>query len=195
MDVIDRLVGTAPGSALDAIRARRPEARTHAEASYQALFAPAEAGEVSATERLAAAVFVVGLHGEATTAAFYREALAATGAAPALLAAVDQAVQAAAGQGPFGRYPAGPLSAEDSPGPAWQPDAALRGALGARLAAALAHLRLLVLHPRDAAPEHLQALLDAGWSTTGIVTLSQMVSFLAFQVRVVSGFRTLAAAS
>ena len=40
-DVIDALVGIAPGSPLDAIRARRPEARTHAQASYAALFAPA----------------------------------------------------------------------------------------------------------------------------------------------------------
>ena len=193
MDVIDRLVGIAPGSALDGIRARRPEARTHAQASYVALFTPPEAGEVSATERFAAAVFVVGLHAEAATAAFYREGLAATGAGPALLAAVERAVAAAVGQGPFGRYPAGPLSVEDSTGSAWQADAALRDALGTRLAAAFVHLHMLVLHPRDAEPAHLQALLDAGWSTTGIVTLSQIVSFLAFQVRVVSGFRTLAA--
>jgi uncharacterized protein YciW len=51
---------------------------------------------------------------------------------------------------------------------------------------------MLVFHPRDAGPPDLQALLDAGWSTTEIVTLSQIVAFLAFQVRVVIGLRTLA---
>jgi len=37
-------------------------------------------------------------------------------------------------------------------------------------------------------------LLDAGWSTTGIVTLSQIVAFLAFQIRVATGLRVLAGA-
>jgi uncharacterized protein YciW len=38
----------------------------------------------------------------------------------------------------------------------------------------------------------LQALLDAGWSPTDIVTLSQLVAFLAFQVRLVTGLQVLA---
>ena len=67
--------------------------------------------------------------------------------------------------------------------------------LGRRLAAAFDHTHLLVFHPRDAAPTALQALLDAGWSTTGIVTLSQIVAFLSFQIRVVAGLRALAAAN
>jgi uncharacterized protein YciW len=53
-------------------------------------------------------------------------------------------------------------------------------------------MHLLVLHPRDADPAALQALLDAGWSATGIVTLSQIAAFLSFQIRVVVGLRTLA---
>ncbi len=39
----------------------------------------------------------------------------------------------------------------------------------------------------------MQALLDAGWSATDIVTLSQLVAFLSFQIRVVAGLRALAA--
>jgi uncharacterized protein YciW len=35
--------------------------------------------------------------------------------------------------------------------------------------------------------------LDAGWPTTSIVTLSQLVAFLSFQVRSVAGLRTLGA--
>ena len=50
---------------------------------------------------------------------------------------------------------------------------------------------MLVYHPRDAAPPSLRAMLEAGWSTTDIVTLSQLVSFLAFQIRVVAGLKAL----
>jgi len=192
-DVIDRLAGIAPGSRLDAIRRHRPQAREHAQQSWRALFAPAEPapGHVTPTERLAVAAFVAGLHRQPETEAFYAEALAAQD--PGLAAAIAQQVQRGAAQGPYGRHPAGPLSREDQEGPAYAADAAARDALGPRLAAALAHAHLLVFHPRDARASHLQALLDAGWSETDIVVLSQLVAFLAFQVRVVAGLRALTA--
>jgi uncharacterized protein YciW len=38
----------------------------------------------------------------------------------------------------------------------------------------------------------MQPLLDAGWSTTDVVTLSQIAAFLSFQIRVVAGLRVLA---
>ena len=53
---------------------------------------------------------------------------------------------------------------------------------------------MLVLHPRDASPAHLQALVAAGWTTPQIVTLSQLVAFLSFQIRAVAGFRAMLAA-
>jgi CMD domain protein len=191
-DVIDALVGIVPGSPLDAIRARRPEARTHAQATYRALFAPEGLGDVTAQERFAVASFVIGLHGEAAIAAFYAAGLAAGGASAALHEAVDAAIAAARAHGPYGSYPAGPLSREDTPGPVYRVGAETRRVLGPRLVAAFEHMHLLVFHPRDAAPVALQALLDAGWSTTDIVTLSQIVAFLSFQIRVVAGLRTLA---
>ncbi len=40
-----------------------------------------------------------------------------------------------------------------------------------------------MFRPREAHRKALTALADAGWSTTGIVTLSQLVAFLSFQVR------------
>jgi CMD domain protein len=191
-DVIDTLVGITPGSPLDAIRARRPEARAHAQASYQALFAPKEPGRVTAQERFAVATFVCGLHGATVVGAAYAARLAETGAPAALRDAVQAAVTEAGTRGPYGRYPAGPLSREDTAGPSYRVGAARRGALGARLAAAFEHVHMLVFHPRDAGPGMLQALLDAGWSTTDIVTLSQIVAFLSFQIRVVTGLRVLA---
>jgi CMD domain protein len=191
-DVIDTLVGITPGSALDAIRNRRPEARNQAQASYRALFAPETPGGISATERFAVAAFVTGLHGETETASFYAAGLAASGVAPDLRRAIGTAIEAAKGQGPYGSYPAGLLSREDKPGPTHHVAAETRHALGPRLAAAFDHMHLLVFHPRDAAPAALQALLDAGWSTTDIVTLSQIAAFLSFQIRVVAGLRALA---
>lgn len=197
-DVIDTLVGIAPGSLLDSVRAGRAEARSQAQASYLALFAPADAGGISAAERFAAGAFVTGLHGSSPTADFYAAKLAQSGAPKALQEAVAAAIAEAAGQGPYGSFPAGPLSREDQPGPAYKVGAATRAtraALGPRLASAFEHLHMLVFHPRDSAPASLQALLDAGWSTTDIVTLSQITSFLSFQIRVVAGLRVLAARS
>jgi len=190
-DVIDALVGIAPGSPLDAIRARRPEARSQAQATYHALFAPEAPGAVSGQERFAIARFVAGLHGDAAVAAFYAEGLAASAAPAALGEAVDAASADAAAQGPYGHYPAGPLSRENVIGPTYRVDAKTRAALGLRLAAAFEHAHVLVFHPRDATPDALKALLDAGWTTTDVVTLSQIVAFLSFQIRVVAGLSTL----
>jgi CMD domain protein len=191
-DVIDALVGITPGSPLDAVRARRPEARAHAQATYQALFAPKAPGDVTPQERFAVGAFVCGLHGATAIAAAYAARLAESGAPAALREAVTAAVTEAGARGPYGRYPAGPLSGEDAAGPSYRAGAATRAALGPRLAAAFEHVHMLVFHPRDAAPPALQALLDAGWSTTDIVTLSQIVAFLSFQIRVVTGLRVLA---
>ena len=193
-DVIDALAGIKPGSMLDAIRNRRPQARDQAQASYEALFAPEIPGDVTSTERFAVAAFVTGLHEDAQIAAFYAARLAASGASPELCRAIDTAIAAAKGQGPYGSYPAGPLSREDTPGATHRVAPEVRRALGSRLAAAFDHMHLLVFHPRDAAPPALQVLLDAGWSTTDIVTLSQIAAFLSFQIRVVAGLRALAGA-
>ncbi|MDM0035674.1 CMD domain protein [Variovorax sp. J22P271] len=107
------------------------------------------------------------------------------------------AAEAASGaaSGPYGRYPDGPLSAEDADGPAYRTSGEGRAVLGDRLSAALAHAHLLVFHPRDAGREALQTLLDAGWSADDIVTLSQLVAFLAYQLRVVVGLQALDASA
>jgi CMD domain protein len=192
IDVIDALVGIAPGSPLDAIRARRPQARAHAQATYRALFAPDAPGSVSLQERFAVGAFVAGLHGATAIADWHAARLEESGAPAALRDALGAAIAEAAAKGPYGRYPAGPLSREDVAGSSYRVGAATRRTLGPRLVAALEHAHMLVFHPRDAAPAALKALLDASWSTTDIVTLSQIVAFLSFQIRVVTGLRTLA---
>lgn len=188
-DVIDRLAGIAPGSPLDALRAQRPEARANAEHSFQALFHPETPGEVTATERHAVAAFVAALHRDPAAEAFYATELARLD--PALATTVANEAAIAVAQGPYGRYPAGPLAGESRDGPVYRASAEAARVLGQRLAAAFEHAHLLVFRPREASPAALQALLDSGWSTTGIVTLSQLVAFLTFQVRVVAGLRAL----
>jgi CMD domain protein len=195
-DVIDTLAGIAPGSSLDtARRTRRPVAREQAQKSFDSLFRPADYGDFGPLERFAVAVFVAGLHGQNGIRAFYAEQLRSSAATDATRAAIEAEVTAARTKGPYGAYPKGPLSKEDAVGPVHRVAEAHREALGPRLAAAFEHIHMLVFHPRDADARSLQALLDAGWTTTAIVTLSQLVAFLSFQIRVVAGLRVLAAAS
>lgn len=191
-DVIDTLAGIVPGSALDAAGARRPAARAHAQASYRTLLLPAGPGAFSIAERFAVAAYVAGLHRVAATADHYAAALVQHGGA-ALAATVAQAVAETLSSGPTGHYPPGPLSSEDTPGPAFALSGPVAAALGPKLAAGFAHAHYLVFHPRDAAPDRFPPLMAAGWTEDGIVTLSQLVSFLAFQIRVVAGFAVLAA--
>lgn len=192
-DVIDQLAAITPGSPLDAIRARRPQAREHAQKSYLALFAPSDPGGVPPRERFAVAAFVAGLHAEPATLEFYRAKLAAAAEA-ALVASVADEILRGRTKGPYGAWPAGPLSRENTMGPSYRVSDNGRSRLGARLAAAFEHTHLLVFRPRESSPAALQALLGAGWSTNDIVTLSQLVAFLSFQIRAVAGLRALAAA-
>lgn len=187
-DVIDRLIGIEEGDALFDLRSRRPDAKRNAQASFDALLAPDDVSQVSLLERLAVAWWTIALSRSATLP-FYADLLAAE--SPETLAALEAALPDALTTGPYGDFPAGPLTVEDVDGLHWAPSEALTAVVGGRLGAALAHTHLLTYRPRDSSADALQALLDAGWSTTGIVTLSQLVSFLHFQLRVVAGLTVL----
>ncbi|MGV8976733.1 MAG: alkylhydroperoxidase domain protein [Cellulomonas sp.] len=63
----------------------------------------------------------------------------------------------------------------------------------ARAAALLTHAARLGTSPALAASTDLAGLLEAGWSTTGIITASQVVGFVHFQARTIAGLRLLAA--
>jgi CMD domain protein len=190
-DVIDTLAAIAPGSPLDAVRNMRPQARLQAQASHDSLFEPVSEADANKLERFAIACFVAGLHEQPQIAAFYGKGLVPAEAPAMLQAAIGAAVAAAKVAGPYGRYPKGPLSIEDQTGPVHRIAAPTLEVLGPRLAAAFEHAHMLVFHPRDSAPSYLQALIDAGWSTTGIVVISQIVAFLSYQIRVVAGLRVL----
>jgi CMD domain protein len=190
-DVIDLLAGLAPDHPLSRVRDLRPDARANAQRSFEALLEPADPGAFGYAERYAVAAFVAGLHGSERAAAFYADLL---GDADAELApVVDRAARAAATAGPTGAYREPGLADESVPGDPWQPDADARDALGTRLAAALAHAHLLVIRPRESSPAALRALGAAGWTPDEIVSLSQLIAFLTFQLRVAWGLAVLAA--
>lgn len=192
LDVIDALAGLAPDSPLAVIRDRKPITRQQAQTSFAALFEGATT-DVTQQERFVLATFVAGLHARPEISAFYTAGLTGTSPPQSLVSALAAEIVLGRAAGPYGAYPKGPLSAEDVTGPIYQVAEQHRAALGGKLTAALAHVHMLVFHPRDANPAAIQHLLDAGWSNSGIVTLSQLVAFLAFQIRAAVGLRVLAA--
>jgi CMD domain protein len=190
-DLIDRALVITPGSHLDQLRRHREVARDNIQKAYDALFAPVDAKDVSLAERFAIAAFVTGLHGQLVLGDHYAHRLA--GADTDTAAAINSEIERGTATGPYGNYPDGPLSSENKAGLRFAVSEANRAALGQKLSAALDHAHLLVYRPRDASKVALDALLAAGWSTAGIVTISQLVAYLSFQVRIVEGLSALAA--
>lgn len=182
-DIIDMLVGVD----LPELRDNRPQARDNAQKSFEALLEPINPGTFSFGERYAVATYVAGLHQFEPAVDMYSELLLDD--APTTLAlAVADAIEATLSAGPYGTYRESGLSGESEPGGSVRNDAAR---LGERLAAAFDYAHLLVFHPRDSRPEVLGRLSEAGWSADDTVSLSQLVSFLTFQLRVAYGLRTL----
>lgn len=194
-DLIDQVLSIAPGSRLDALRRHREVARDNIQRAYEALFEPRDVTQVTLLERLAVASFVTGVHRQLVLGDHYAHSLSIAEGGAGIAGVISAEIDAGAVEGPYGIYPAGPLAAENKLGPQYRVGADNRKFLGERLSAALEHAHLLVFRPRDASRAALQALLDAGWSTSAIVTLSQLVAYLAFQVRIVEGLAALAGAS
>jgi alkylhydroperoxidase domain protein/CMD domain protein len=170
IDVISQLAGIQPGSSLAELRAQRPEATNHAQGSYAALFDAHEFGDLTAVERLATALRVATVHLATEAAAHYRARLIDAGGGPEVGAAeviVPVVADASATLAP------------DAP------------AMSPRLRAILRHADLLAFAPRHARPDDLQALADVGLSTRAIVTLSQVIAFVSFQVRVARSLQLL----
>ncbi|WP_341994437.1 CMD domain protein [Microbacterium sp. LWH7-1.2] len=191
LDVVDELVGVRAGDALDELRRRRPVTREQLQASHDALFAPVDDSAFPLPERLLVAAFATRSTADDATAAFYADA--ARGADPERAAIVLAEASAAATAGPFGAYREEGLRGESSDGRRYEPGAEVRDALGERVTAALAHAHLLVFRPREADDADQRRLVGSGWSADGVITLSQLVSFLAFQQRVAAGLRAIAA--
>jgi len=63
------------------------------------------------------------------------------------------------------------------------------------LGAAIRHADLLTTRPSAAQPADLQALKKAGYTPAGIVSLSQTIAFVSYQLRFIAGLRAFGAAS
>jgi uncharacterized protein YciW len=62
----------------------------------------------------------------------------------------------------------------------------------ARLKAIIRHTDLVTLNPKDARSEDVSALRSVGLDDADIVKLSELIAFVAYQIRVVAGLRLMA---
>lgn len=171
-DIIDLLAETPAD--LAELRRRRPEAVENAQRSFAALFEPTNPALIEAlpvSTRYAVAAFVAGISGAQRAAEFYADLLADED--EALVAVVEDAVRAGVSTGPY----AGGDFVTFGEG---------------QLAAAFDFAHLLTFHPKDASPAAIGHLQTAGYTEDAIVSLGQLISFVAFQLRVVHGVQVLA---
>ena len=65
------------------------------------------------------------------------------------------------------------------------------GTLSPRLTAILTHTDLLTTEPRNATKDDLVKLQDAGLTTPDIITISELIAFSSFQIRLLAALRAL----
>ncbi|WAJ29352.1 CMD domain-containing protein [Antarcticirhabdus aurantiaca] len=156
-NVIDRIAGVAPGSALYDLRGEREEILRLSETSHRASLSPRDPGQLSPALRAALAARMARLLKDAAGAAHY----------DALLAKAVPDAPTAALADP-GHAPADP-----------------------RLAEIVRRVDLLTLTPEAATREDVERLRAAGLDDPAIVTLTGLVAFVNYQLRVAAGLRML----
>jgi len=159
-DLVDRLIGLAPGAKTYEVRHFREKVAAATQGSYDALFDPALPG-LSLAERLLVALYATRITPSPLLAAHYRARLADAGTTPADIAVAESG----------------------KPSDAATP----------RLAAILEFTRKLIEKPVEGDEAALKTLPAAGVSTPAVVTLSQLVAFLSYQVRLVAGLEAMKA--
>lgn len=185
VDVINQIASVSP--ALDEVRRRRPDVREYAQKYYESIFEPIDDEQLAVSERWLIAAFVTRLTADDATAAYYAEG--ARDASPGRIDAVLAAAEKFATSGPYGHYAEPGLARENTDG--LRVTASDFEGVCPRIAAALAHAHLVTYRLRETDGASHDLLLDAGWSTDGIVTLSQVIAFLAFQQRVIAALTVL----
>jgi len=159
-DLVDRLIGLAPGAKTYEVRHFREKVAAATQGSYDALFDPALPG-LSLAERLLVALYATRITPSPLLAAHYRARLNDAGATPADIAVAESG----------------------KPSDAATP----------RLAAILEFTRKLIEKPVEGDEAALKTLPAAGVSTPAVVTLSQLIAFLSYQVRLVAGLEAMKA--
>ncbi len=81
-DLLETIIGVAPGSAVSQLRAQRPDIVRHTQGSHDVLLSPADPGGLSLAERALVAALVAELSGHVGLAAHYRSLLVERGDAP-----------------------------------------------------------------------------------------------------------------
>lgn len=157
-DLVDRLIGLAPGAKTYEVRHFREKVAAATQGSYDALFDPQLPG-LSLAERLLVALYATRITPSPLLAAHYRARLTDAGATPADIAVAESGKPA---------------------------DAATP-----RLAAILEFTRKLIEKPVEGDEAALKTLPAAGVSTPAVVTLSQLIAFLSYQVRLVAGLQAM----
>ncbi len=158
-DVVNAILGIDESSPIAQLRNQKPQLVTELQDYYDSLFVPTVD---SAAELPLADRFVVAVR----VASFTNSEAVANWYANL----ADQA-----------GVPAENIArARDTSAP-WTGDTALD--------AAILHTDLLTTRPSDARPADLQALKVAGLSPAGIVSLSQTIAFVNYQLRLIAGLR------
>ena len=145
-DLMNAIIGVAPGSPLAELRAQRPDILRHTQGSHDVLLSPDDPGGLSLAERALVARRVAELSGHVALSNHYQVLLNTRGAPP--------------------------------PNP--------------RTTTILTHAERLATAPGTATKAHLATLTAAGLSARDIVALTQLVAFVAYQVRVAVGLALLA---
>ena len=160
-DVIDRIIGGDPNGRIAALRNQKPELIDELQAYYRSIFEP--------SPESAAALSL----GDRALVAI--RVAAHTGSA----AVVDwyAGVAADAGVSP------GLVERAKDVATAWDD--------GTTLGAAIGRADLVTLRPADTEASDIQLLKDAGLTPAGILSLSQTIAFVAYQLRLIAGLRAL----
>lgn len=177
-NIIDLLAETPDD--LAQLRRQRPDATANAERSFSALFEPEDPKDLPVAWRYGIGLFVAGISYQDRAAAFYADLLSDE-ASDDFIAGVKAAIARGASRGP---YASGDFITFAELG-------AEHGFADAFIAA-LDFAHLLTFHPKDATPAAIGHLQESGLSDDAIVSLAQLISFLAFQLRVAHGLRVLA---
>lgn len=158
-DVIDRILGSSSGGKVAELRAQKPELAEQLQAYYLALFEP----EAASAEAFSLAD---------------RYLIAVRVAAHTGSTAVVEWYGALARQA---GVPAETLARIQDVGTAWTEQT--------KLGAAVRRADLVTRRPADTEASDLQALKDAGFTPAGILSLSQVIAFVNYQLRLIAGLR------
>jgi uncharacterized protein YciW len=160
-DTIDAILLVQPESAIAALRAEKPVLAAQDQAYYEAIFQPTPASAAEFSLRDRALVAV-------RVASHTRSD-----------AVADWYATLAASQGAT----ANEIEQVRDLTNAWSTPTTL--------GAAIRHADLLTTAPASATAQDLQNLKDAGFTPAGILSLSQTIAFVSYQLRLIAGLRAL----